>query len=101
MLFIRLRSISMPSDAEESGARGCGRRVSLKRRTNVACVASRKMSAGFSPFIARSFRYAFANSARKFFSLMSTTIATRAMPSRRTRAASVGMSVVGMLSTQK
>ena len=49
MLFIRRRSVLMPSDAEESGASGCGRRVSLNRRTSVACVASRKMSAGIQP----------------------------------------------------
>ena len=34
---------------ERSGASGCGRRVSLKRRTSVALLASRKISTGLRP----------------------------------------------------
>ena len=37
----------MPSLADRPGASGCGRRVSLNRRTSVALLASRKISIGF------------------------------------------------------
>ena len=39
----------MPSSADRSGASGCGRRVSLKRRTSAASLASRKISVGLRP----------------------------------------------------
>ena len=52
--FSRARSSRMPSLTERSGASGCGRRVSLKRRTSAALLASRKMSTGLSRGIFRS-----------------------------------------------
>ena len=41
------RSSVMPSLTERSRASGCGRRVSLKRRTSAEWLASRKISVGF------------------------------------------------------
>ena len=48
----RARSSRMPSLTERSGASGCGRRVSLNRRTSASWLASRKISIGLSPGIA-------------------------------------------------
>ena len=44
--FIRSRSSWIPSSAERFGASGCGRRVSLNRRTSTSSDASRKISTG-------------------------------------------------------
>ena len=44
----------MPSLTDRSCASGCGRRVSLNRRTSVSWLASRKISTGFSRGIFRS-----------------------------------------------
>ena len=48
------RSSRMPSLTDRSGASGCGRRVSLNRRTSAAWLASRKISTGLSRGIFRS-----------------------------------------------
>ena len=48
------RSSRMPSSADRCRASGCGRRVSLNRRTSAASLASRKISVGIEPGIARS-----------------------------------------------
>ncbi len=99
----RWRSSRMPSITGLSCASGCGRRVSLKRRTSAASPASRKISAGLSPRIARSFRSAFGNVERNAPSRTSTTIATRlrSLSARRDNSASVGIRLIGRLSTQK
>ena len=103
MAFSRVRSSLMPSLTDRSGASGCGRRVSLNRRTSAVLLASRKMSTGFSRGIFRSRLKIFGNCERKLPSRTSTTMATLAMPAppRSDSFASVGMSVVGRLSTQK
>ena len=41
--------VGCPPTTERSGASGCGRRVSLKRRTSASWLASRKISSGFRP----------------------------------------------------
>ena len=101
--FSRCRSSRMPSVTDRSGASGCGRRVSLNRRTSAAWSASRKISTGFSRGILRSWRKIFGNDDRNPPSRTSTTIATFSMspPARSDSLASVGISVVGRLSTQK
>ncbi len=101
--FSRERSSRIPSTTDLSRASGCGRRVSLKRRTSAAWLASRKMSTGLRRGILRSCLNTLGNDDRNPFSRTSTTIATLSMPRvpRRDSFASVGMSVVGRLSTQK
>ena len=101
--FRRERSSRMPSLTDRSGARGWGRRVSLKRRTSAAWLASRKIRMGVSRGIFRSLRKIFGNDDRNPPSRTSTTIATFSMspPARSESLASVGISVVGRLSTQK
>ncbi len=103
MTFSFARSSRIPSLAERPGARGCGRLVSLKRRTSAAWLASRKIRIGLSRGIFRSLRKIFGNDERKPPSRTSTTIATLSIspPARSDSFASVGISVVGRLSTQK
>ena len=103
MAFSRARSSRIPSLADRSCASGWGRRVSLNRRTSAVWLASRKISIGFSRGILRSRRKIPGNDDRKLPSRTSTTIATFSMsrPPRSDKFASVGISVVGRLSTQK
>ena len=103
MAFSRDRSSRIPSLADRPCASGCGRRVSLNRRTSAVWLASRKISIGLSRGIFRSRRKIFGNDDRKLPSRTSTTIATFSMspPPRSDSFASVGISVVGRLSTQK
>ena len=107
MLADRVQARALVADALRSptdpGASGCGRRVSLNRRTSAALLASRKISTGLSRGIFRSRRKIFGNDDRKFPSRTSTTMATFSMspPPRSDSFASVGISVVGRLSTQK
>ena len=70
-----LRSSVMPSLTDRSRASGCGRRVSLNRRTSVEWLASRKISVGFSVGAARSFLKTRGKWARKSFSRTSTCVA--------------------------
>ena len=102
MAVSRSRSSRMPSVADRSRASGCGRRVSLKRRTSVVLLASRKMSTGLSPRMLRRRASTRGNAERKFPSRTSTTMATLSISTPRTESvASIGISVVGRLSTQK
>jgi len=93
----------IPSLTERSRASGWGRRVSLKRRTSVEWLASRKISVGFRLGAARSFLKTRGNCDRKSFSRTSTTIATLSseLASRAASSAIVGISSVGRLSMQK
>ena len=93
----------MPSLTDRSGASGCGRRVSLKRRTSAAWLASRKISTGLSRGIFRSWRKIFGNDDRKFaFAHVDDDGDLLDVAAARSDSfASVGISVVGRLSTQK
>src|SRR5918993_3961172 len=93
----------MPSLTERSAASGCGRRVSLKRRTSAACVASRKISDGWRRGMRLSRRHTVGNCDRNVPSRTSATIATfcRSVPCCSDNCASVGINIVGRLSTQK
>ena len=101
--FICARSSAMPSRTDRSGASGCGRLVSLNRRTSASLLASRKIRTGLRRGIFRSRWKIVGNFDRKSRSRTSTTMATFSMlpPRRADSLASVGMSVVGRLSTQK
>ncbi len=101
--FIRSRSSRIPSIADRSGASGCGRRVSLKRRTSTSSEASRKIRTGCRLRIALSRRNTFGSSSSILPSRTSTTTAARAisLPARRVSSASIGSSATGRLSTQK
>ena len=93
----------MPSTTGRSSASGCGRRVSLKRRTSAASLASRKMRTGLRRGIARRARSTFGKRESSERSRTSTTIATFgiSVSARIDSSASVGISVIGRLSTQK
>ncbi len=106
MLADRLQPRALVADAfvaDRSGASGCGRRVSLKRRTSAALLASRKISTGLSRGIFRSRSKILGNDDRKLpladvdddGDLLDVAAA------RSDSFASVGISVVGRLSTQK
>src|SRR5262245_33696267 len=101
MAIIFARSVRMPSSADRSGASGCGRRVSLKRRISAALLASRKMRTGLRARIFRMRREIFGNAEWKYRSRTSTTMATLSISPRMDNRASVGINVVGRLSTQK
>ena len=94
------RSSRMPSMAGWLMARGCGRRVSLKRRWSTFSSASRKSRLTAIPLV-RSWRKTCGNCLRKSRSRMSTTRAERCSSAEsRMRSAKRGMSALGRLSTQ-
>ena len=92
-----------PRSTDRSGASGCGRRVSLKRRTSASLLASRKISTGFSRGIRRSRAKIVGNDDRKFaFADVDDDRDLLDVAAGRSDSfASVGISVVGRLSTQK
>ena len=99
---IRCALVANPSVTDRSCASGCGRRVSLNRRTSASWLASRKMSTGFSRGIFRSRLNIFGNDDRNSLAdVDDDRHLVDVAAGRSDSVASVGISVVGRLSTQK